>query len=65
MFYIFSNTPIGNEMHRYSRDELDDIFGEYHATALENGHSVFMFGSIHVNAEAAANREAQKALYEG
>lgn len=63
MFYIFSTYPDqADTMSRYERDELDDIFGEYNASQLENGISVFANGGIHINAAAAAAREAQAIL---
>jgi hypothetical protein len=63
MFYIFSTYPDqGDHMNRYERAELDEMFGDANATALENGVFVFANGGIHVNARHAAAREAQAVL---
>lgn len=65
MFFIFTSTPDGDHMARYERDELAEIFGEYNATQLVNGISVFANGGIHVNAAHAAMREANDILING
>lgn len=65
MFYIFTSTPEGDHMALYERAELDEIFGEYNATQLEAGISVFANGGIHINAAHAAMREAGDILMNG
>ena len=62
MFYILTTTPDQEHMARYEREELDEIFGEYNATQLASGVSVFANGGIHVNAFCAAAREASDIL---
>lgn len=66
MFYILSTHPKhADMMNCYERIELDEVFGEYNASQIENGIAVFANGGIHVNAFHAAKREADDFLMNG